>query len=342
MRRYVPFIFLFLACSWIDASSWDFDAGIGVGYRRDSQFFSSHLQSSPDILVYKEDNRDLQGVALDGFARLWLPYFLISIEGDYSWYLSGSLNNTSVILDADDPSALDVPTYFTYDNKGTAYDVYGMCGIVIPIPLTSSSALYLVPEAGYGIDQQSLRRSHQVPNPFLINGGGPGGSDLAFSNDLSKHPTERTWWGPFVGGELIVGSKQIEGRKGRFQLEGGYFFHFLQLSQKMNPFLDLQVSFGGAPVAEFLIDLQLNDTLKKAWGQRVKGRATFHMTDHWNASLFANYLYCWTQKGPFEVSQVSEALSPPAPPEQSSDKRLHLAKFWWHALWVTAECSFSY
>jgi hypothetical protein len=322
---------LLLSTIALSAKSWEIDSGIGVGYRRDSQAFIANLLDLPDFLVYKENNKPLKGVALDGFFRVWVPYFLITGEGVYSWYVSGSLNNDPVIFDSADPVTSAVRTAFSYKNRGSAYDVYGAIGPVIP--LAPKDYLRLVPEVGYGIDHQSLKRGTQSPEAF--NGVLGGVVDFAFSFDLSRKRTKRTWWGPFVGAELFGKTKKS------FQFEGGYFFHFLDLKQEMNPFLDLSASFMGMEVNHLLISPYFNGKLKKVYGQRVKGRAIYRITDRWNLSVFGNYLYFKSKKERATFSQESEDILI-QPPTVLVETQQHLWKFWWHAFWVTLETSFFY
>ncbi len=208
----VFFIFAAMADAAIKKNG--FEAGCGIGYRNDQMIFSMTQDGS---LFYKERDRNLRAVVLDGYLDLRLYGFIFSSYVDVGWYVSGRTHDICMMSAA---SWLSYRSSFNQNAGGFLADGKQYAGAIFDFT-DRKGGFKIIPEVGYGVFYQDIDRKTNEPESRTIP------DQAILSCDLSHYHLQRQWWGPLAGGRLVYQLLHA------WEFEGSYYYYFfLQLKQK--------------------------------------------------------------------------------------------------------------
>jgi hypothetical protein len=314
----------FLFCPVLEAASKSgFDAGCGIGYRRDHIFFSMARDNS---LFYKESGRDLKAVALDLFFDIKVQNVLLCSYADSGWFVSGQTHDISMA------GAPQLPNYrgsFHQSSGGFFADAKESLGYLFDFTNRRRSGFQILPETGYSLFYQNLKRG--VSHPETVNI-----LDIAsLSCDLAHFRLQRQWWGPFVGGALIYGLMKA------WTFEFGYFYYFLQLKQKFASFEDVTYLTPGSGISsQFFIWSKNRSFLSAQRGQSYRFKMKAQVDESWRVNLLLD-LYRFSSKG--KKAHVVQKIQELFPAQQVSTGKLSvLFKAKWVSFSLILEAEYFY
>ena len=240
-----------------------FDLGFGVGYRNDQMIFSMTREGS---LFYKERDRNMRAILLDGYLDLKLYGFLFSSYLDVGWFVSGQTHDVCMM------GVFGWPSYrssFNQNAGGFLADGKQCAGAIFDFT-DRHGGFKVIPEIGYGVFYQDLDRKTNHPERRTI------ADQAILSCDLSHFHLQRQWWGPLAGGRLVYYLLHA------WEFEGGYYYYFLQLKQKFGFEQHLiYVTPGPSMVSEFFVKSQNEADFGGLWGQSFCGKVKAQVAESW-------------------------------------------------------------
>jgi len=266
------------------------DLGCGIGYRGDEMLFSI---SKEGALLYKERDRNLGAVALDGYMELKLSSFLFSSYVDVGWFVSGRTHDTCVMGVPGWPS---YRTTFHQNTGGLLADGRQYAGIVFDFS-NRRGGIRIIPEIGYGVFYQDL--DHKLNKPANQTVG-----QAMLSCDLTHYNLKRQWWGPLAGGRLVFLPLQA------WIFEGGYYYYFLQLKQKSGFYQHLIYLADSSMASEFFIQSHSDSDFSGLHGQNICGKIKAQIAECWRLNWRWDLFRFAAKKKKIAVKQVSRQVYP--------------------------------
>lgn len=335
MKPWVVLSFLLLS-KGVFGSLTSFEAGGGVGYRQDA--LESIFKTS-GRLGSKLDYKEIKSIDADGKVRLFFKNFMARGSFDYGWIQSGKLDmqfslDTGVGAGPSDPLIYIFPFNFAASKiRGHLFDIDGGGGYAIPFYEQENCGLYLIPEAGYSCSTQKISSRSISPESSSKEGSLLGVSELSFAVN-SIGPMNRTWYGPYVGGDACLLWR-------RFFMDIAYYYHFLTLKQKLNldAMLDIFVLPVPGLVRETFIDAHNQAKVHGLHGNRVTGRIGYEVASHFRLAVSGNYFGA-SFKG--KTSKLDQTFLNVPPGTSSSITHLFSFDGYWHMYSITGEASLSF
>jgi hypothetical protein len=309
MKRLIGIIFILLAVPIGAVQKNGCDLGLGIGYRNDQMLFSMTQEES---LVYKERDQNLRAIVLDGFLDLRLWGFLFSSYADVGWYVSGGTHDT---CEMGIPGMPSYRTSFNQNIGGFLADGKQCVGAIFDFT-DRRGGFKIIPEIGYGVFYQEIRRQANCPATRTIPG------QAILSCDLSHFSLQRQWWGPLAGGRLVYQMLRA------WEFEAGYYYYaFLQFKQKFGSEQQLIYLTSGSASSEYLIkSTNLADFAGLA-GQCFCGKIKAQVAENWRVNWRLDLYRFATKKSKTTDKQSIRQIIPVL--ENSSEKLKVLLQARW-------------
>jgi len=264
MKQLIGLFFILLAATVGAAQKNGFNLGFGIGYRNDQMLFSMAQDNS---LIYKERDRDLKSVVLDGYLDLKLSGFLFSSYADVGWFVSGQTHDTCMM------GISPAPLYrssFRQNVGGFLADGKQFVGVIFDFT-ERRGGFKIIPEIGYSVFYQHLIRKINQPESLTIH------DQAIMSCDLSHFALQRQWWGPLAGGRLVYELLQA------WSFEAGYYYYFLQFKQKFG-FEQHLIYLTPGPTSEFFTKAENKTDFNALQGQSFCGKIKAQVAEFWRVN----------------------------------------------------------
>ena len=320
------FLFLLLLIELHAArSSFSWELGGYAGYRQDRLSYTLYEEVAPRQKFFNETFRCISGPEVGAFFSFLFYYLELGLEGDYTWIKRGDVKS-KVVIDGTNQLAT-----FKSRADGNLWDVYGRAKIHFPLYCRGWTKFALLPEGGYSIHRQSIKR--EEPSPESIEIAPFNTFDSAtLTADFSKS-FERNWWGPFVGGNILWETCD-------FYFNGGYSYHWLDFHQE----LKITTSLRTIPPSELTIETTDKIKIFRALGHRGWVTLAYRVPCRGRIGLRGTYFLSDVPRRPSAstsktVKETTRASSRTgvAISEQRPDIKTE-----WHSFSILLEAAFAY
>jgi hypothetical protein len=277
-----------------------YDVGCGIGYRKDQMSFT---MSQDGALLYKEKDRNLKAVMLDGYFHIKAMGVLFSGRADGGWTIEGKAHNMPVI----GGNRSD----FKERASGFFVDAEPCLGLIFDFT-NRRGGVQIVPQGGYSVYYQQLKYGAPHPETYAISGGGSTACDLSHTRQIHE------WWGPFVGGDLVFLLLTS------WSFEGGYYYYFLHFKQTIDPFEQLTV-----PPSQFFIRSHIRGECSGGQGQKIHGKIAAQIAGNWRMNWrFDILIFSASDKKARDREEIQQVQPAPA---FSSQKKSGTLSASWHS-----------
>jgi len=261
-----------------------FEMDLGVGYRQDSvKYHFRRIDTNFPIDVYRVNSDPLRGIALFGFGEANLRKFIVRVEGDYTWIVSGKTDLTTFIPENEGATSSGVvPVYQKAHNRGYVFDVLGSAGYRFTCYESPSTNFSITPRGGYGTCRYHIKMQDESPQPAFgdMTKSSLVGTSVAVIQDAGVAKID--WYGSFIAGDFILRFAEM------FRISATYAYHWLDMKFRQAPFFDITVT-NPMGTGGFLTTQMVRFKVEDAWSHQIQGRFSYLIDSCWTVGLFGQY-----------------------------------------------------
>lgn len=304
---------IFFSCFSYFSSDLPLSISVNSGYRFDQFNYKILSDTQENELVYEEKFKSPQYWQSSIAFSVLKNGFYLSTDFNYAQLLNKKMKLTDTDMDLNE---------YLFDYIARGYDLDSSFEVGFGANLTPDRVykFLVMPIVGYSGFWKFYKRKDQTPDPdkVFING-----YDINSYSSLSKRKLSQIWYGPYIGGKLII----IPNNLVEFDLS--YHFNWMKLKLKFNSDLELfkYDQFNELSTRQ-IIEKQLNDSVNECYSHLAALKVGFFATNHFKIAFTSKFNYFLSEKEKAILSVETKDIYPTYLLDKKNSVNKVLSRWW--------------
>jgi hypothetical protein len=206
----------------------------------------------------------------------------------------------------------NIPVLLTYKTRGNDYSIFGVLGYQVNLTEGRYYKVFLTPLFGYA--GYWKRISKMMGKTSIATSG-----DYVFEEDLEHNQMHDTWYGPIIGGDLLIEPG------GRVNCNFYYMFNWLKLNH--SDYMGYKVTNAVLGIDEIMVKKTIAKCVRDR-GQYGGVKLFFSATSYLNVNVEMQFRYFSSYK--YKVKTFTyDTVVAPIPTTTVTEQEDKMVHWWW-------------